>query len=278
MKTHWVAGLYPLNDEDVDAIAVDIKANGQRLPILTLKDGSIVDGRNRYLACEKLGIEPVTKCIENGKAFSDEELIDLARSYNKKRRQLSKMQSACIAALEWKILHPEETRGRPKLGEKKSNKNDFLSFALTNHGISALYARQALAVANWDMDRLQIAKEDPRGLADAYEDYQAALSEKKLKARREKILQEHEDIFDRYQSGQLSLEEAVTLANDRNKERDEKEQARKEQAERGVRSLNDFIAIEGTPTALNDALEMGLMTDKQLIEYKERAAKVLAAI
>ena len=81
MKTHWVAGLYPLNDEDVDAIAVDIKANGQRLPILTLKDGSIVDGRNRYLACEKLGIEPVTKCIENGKAFSDEELIDLARSY-----------------------------------------------------------------------------------------------------------------------------------------------------------------------------------------------------
>ena len=278
MKTHWVAGLYPLNDEDVDAIAVDIKANGQRLPILTLKDGSIVDGRNRYLACEKLGIEPVTKCIENGKAFSDEELIDLARSYNKKRRHLSKMQSACIAALEWKILHPEETRGRPKLGEKKSNKNDFLSFALTNHGISALYARQALAVANWDMDRLQIAKEDPRGLADAYEDYQAALSEKKLKARREKILQEHEDIFDRYQSGQLSLEEAVTLANDRNKERDEKEQARKGQAERVVRSLNDFIAIEGTPTALKDALEMGLMTDKQLIEYKERAAKVLAAI
>ena len=128
------------------------------------------------------------------------------------------------------------------------------------------------------MDRLQIAKEDPRGLADAYEDYQAALSEKKLKARREKILQEHEDIFDRYQSGQLSLEEAVTLANDRNKERDEKEQARKDQAERVVRSLNDFIAIEGTPTALKDALEMGLMTDKQLIEYKERAAKVLAAI
>lgn len=277
MKTHWVAGLYPLNDEDVDAIAVDIKANGQRLPILTLKDGSIVDGRNRYLACEKLGIEPVTKCIENGKAFSDEELIDLARSYNKKRRQLSKMQSACIAALEWKILHPGENRRRHVKGDE-SAKMHFHDFAAINHGVGERYAKQALAVANWDMDILQEAKESSRGLADAYETYQGAISEKKLKARREKILQEHEDIFDRYQSGQLSLEEAVTLANDRNKERDEREQARKGQAERVVRSINDFIAIEETPTALKDALEMGLMTDKQLIEYKERAGKVLAGI
>ena len=151
MKTHWVAGLYPLNDEDVDAIAVDIKANGQRLPILTLKDGSIVDGRNRYLACEKLGIEPVTKCIENGKAFSDEELIDLARSYNKKRRQLSKMQSACIAALEWKILHPEENRGGDRTRKNKSAKMHFCDFAATNHGVGERYAKQALAVANWDI-------------------------------------------------------------------------------------------------------------------------------
>ena len=154
----------------------------------------------------------------------------------------------------------------------------FHDFAAINHGVGERYAKQALAVANWDMDILQEAKESSRGLADAYETYQGAISEKKLKARREKILQEHEDIFDRYQSGQLSLEEAVTLANDRNKERDEREQARKGQAERVVRSINDFIAIEETPTALKDALEMGLMTDKQLIEYKERAGKVLAGI
>jgi hypothetical protein len=277
MKMHWVAGLYPLNDEDVDAIAVDIKANGQRLPILTLKDGSIVDGRNRYLACEKLGIEPVTKCIENGKAFSDEELIDLARSYNKKRRQLSKMQSACIAALEWKRLHPGENRRRHVKGDE-SPKMDFDNFAATNHGVGKSYAKQALAVANWDMDRLQEAKEDPRGLADAYEDYRAAVSEKKLKARREKILQEHEDIFDRYQSGQLSLEEAVTLANDRNKERDEKERVRKSQAERLIRSIEDFIAIKQTPTALLDAVEMGLITEEQLKEKKEKATLVLEEI
>ena len=121
-------------------------------------------------------------------------------------------------------MQPEENRGGDRTEKSKGYKNTFCNFAATNHGISALYAKQALAVANWDMDRLQKAKEDPRGLVDAYEDYKAAVSEKKLKARREKILQEHEDIFDRYQSGQLSLEEAVTLANDRNKERDEKEE------------------------------------------------------
>ena len=238
----------------------------------------MVGGRNRYLACEKLGIEPFTKCIENGKAFSEEELIDLARSYNKKRRQLSKMQSACIAALEWKRLHPEHNLGGDRTKKKQTHKNGFGDFAATNHGISALYADQALAVANWDMDRLQQAKEDPRGLADAYEDYRAAVSEKKLKARREKILQEHEDMFDRDQAGQLFLEEAGTLANDRNKERDEKERIRKSQAERLIRSIEDFIAIKQTPTALLDAVEMGLITEEQLKEKKEKATLVLKEI
>jgi hypothetical protein len=277
MKTHPVADLYPLNQENVDAIAADIKANGQKLPILTLGDGRIVDGRNRYMACQKLGITPKTECIENGKTLSDEELITIARSYNEKRRQLSKMQAACVAALEWKMLHPGENRRRHVKGDE-SAKMHFHDFAAINHGVGERYAKQALAVANWNIERLRQAKEDPRGLADAYEDYKAAVSEEKLKARREKVLQEHEDIFDRYQSGQLSLDEAFTLANERNQERDEKESARKGQAERVVRSINDFIAIQETPTALRDAIKTGLITDDQLIEYQGRAAKVLKQI
>ena len=57
------------------------------------------------------------------------------------------MQSASIAALEWKILHPEENRGRPRKGKKKTPKTGFLDFAKDNHGVGKDYAEKALAVA-----------------------------------------------------------------------------------------------------------------------------------
>jgi len=276
IKTHPVADLYPLNQENVDAIAADIKTNGQKLPILTLQDGRIVDGRNRYMACQKLGIPPKTECIENGKPLSDEELVTIARSHNGKRRQLSKMQAACVAALEWKMLHPGESRGRPKQGEKKSVKAHlFNDFASINHGVGESYAKQALAVANWNIERLRQAKEDPRGLADAYEEFQEAGKAEKLKVRREKILGEHEDLLDRYQSGQLTVDEALTLAAERNAEREEDERTERSQAERAARVVIDFIALENTPDALAAAIRLEIITKQQLTQYKKTAPLVL---
>jgi len=274
IKTHPVADLYPLNQENVDAIAADIKANGQKLPILTLQDGRIVDGRNRYMACHKLGIPPKTECIENGKPLSDEELVTIARSHNGKRRQLSKMQAACVAALEWKMLHPGENRRRHVKGDE-SAKMHFHDFAAINHGVGERYAKQALAVANWNIERLRQAKEDPRGLADAYEEFQEAGKAEKLKVRREKILGEHEDLLDRYQSGQLTVDEALTLAAERNAEREEDERTERSQAERAARVVIDFIALENTPDALAAAIRLEIITKQQLTQYKKTAPLVL---
>lgn len=274
IKTHPVADLYPLNQENVDAIAADIKANGQKLPILTLQDGRIVDGRNRYMACQKLGITPKTECIENGKPLSDGELYVVAMTYNEKRRQLSKMQAACVAALAWKMLHPEESRGRPKLGENKTPKSGFYQFAKDNHGVGKDYATQALAVANWNTERLGQAKDDPRGLADAYEEYQEAGKAEKLKVRREKILGEHEDLLDRYQSGQLTVDEALTLAAERNAEREEDERTERSQAERAARAVTDFITLENTPDALDAAIRLEIIAKSQLIKCKKTASLI----
>ena len=277
MKTHPVTDLYPLNQEDVDAIAADIKANGQKLPILTLGDGRIVDGRNRYMACQKLGLTPKTECIENGKPLSDEELVTIARSHNGKRRQLSKLQVACITALEWKMLHPGESRGGDRTKGSKSAKVDFGEFA-RDHGVGERNAKKALAVANWNIELLYRAKEDPRGLEDAYEEYREEFKESKLRTRRENIVRKHEDLFERYQAGVFTLGEAVTVANRRNAEREEDERTELSQAEEAVRRVNGFLEFRDTLDHLDPAVRRGLITEEQLEEWKVEFPTVLGRV
>lgn len=61
IKTHPAAESFPLMDADRYAeLVADIKKNGQ-IEAITLCDGMILDGRNRYKACLELGIEPKTK-------------------------------------------------------------------------------------------------------------------------------------------------------------------------------------------------------------------------
>ncbi len=61
LKNHPAADAWPMmDDERFGELLADIQANGQREPI-TLCDGMILDGRNRYRACVELGIEPETR-------------------------------------------------------------------------------------------------------------------------------------------------------------------------------------------------------------------------
>jgi hypothetical protein len=53
---HPVADVWPLLPEpELQALADDVKAHGLRHPIVRHRDGRILDGRNRYLACRKAG-------------------------------------------------------------------------------------------------------------------------------------------------------------------------------------------------------------------------------
>jgi len=61
LKNHPAADAFPMMDASrLGELKADIAANGQREPI-TLCDGMILDGRNRYRACIDLGIEPETR-------------------------------------------------------------------------------------------------------------------------------------------------------------------------------------------------------------------------
>jgi len=93
-KFHPVAALFQLLEgAEFDDFVADIKVHGVRVPIWIYKN-RIIDGRNRWLACEKLGIE----CPTRQYTGKESELLGLVVSMNLKRRHLSESQRAMVAA------------------------------------------------------------------------------------------------------------------------------------------------------------------------------------
>jgi len=61
MRWHPIACIFPmLSDDELSALADDIRAHGQREPIVMF-EGAVLDGRNRWLACKMAEVEPITK-------------------------------------------------------------------------------------------------------------------------------------------------------------------------------------------------------------------------
>ena len=91
---HPIANLFPLmSEEELDKLANDITCNGVQVPIWRHRDGRIIDGRNRFLACQKAGVECPSK-IYSG----DLSLASFVVALNLQRRHLTTDQRAAIAA------------------------------------------------------------------------------------------------------------------------------------------------------------------------------------
>ena len=91
MRVHRLAAYFPiLEGEELDQLAKDINDNGQLEPIVMFK-GEILDGVNRWTACERLGIDPITKEYEGS------DPLRYVISSNVRRRHLDKSQRAMIA-------------------------------------------------------------------------------------------------------------------------------------------------------------------------------------
>jgi ParB-like chromosome segregation protein Spo0J len=93
---HPSADMFPLMEgEEFDALVADINANGQHARIV-LKDGMILDGRNRYRACLAAGIEPSFAC----RAYSDQitNTVAYVISANLHRRHLTQEQKRELIA------------------------------------------------------------------------------------------------------------------------------------------------------------------------------------
>lgn len=93
-EVHPFAAAFPLLDGDeFDELVADVKKNGLREPIVLSQDQRVlIDGRNRYLACEAAGADPVFERL--GAHYSEPMILDLIVSKNLARRQLNAGQKA----------------------------------------------------------------------------------------------------------------------------------------------------------------------------------------
>lgn len=112
-ETHPLADVFPLMDEQALAtLADDIRDNGLLMSVTLTQDGRILDGRNRYLACLRVGVEP--RFITY-----DHDDVGLMASYvaskNLQRRDLDPGQRALCARRLLALCRRRSPRKQPSL-------------------------------------------------------------------------------------------------------------------------------------------------------------------
>lgn len=111
LEFHPAANLFPmLTGDEYEQLKADIAANGQLEPIWIHPDGRILDGRNRYMACCDLGIEPK---VRQWNGFGS--AVGFVVSLNIHRRHLTASQRAAIA-LDVLPMLEAEAKERERVG------------------------------------------------------------------------------------------------------------------------------------------------------------------
>jgi hypothetical protein len=92
LEFHELAGLFPMmTGDDAKALGDDIKANGLHEPIIMFQE-KILDGRNRYLECIRVGVKPTFR------PYLGDDPTAFVISLNLKRRHLDESQRAMVAS------------------------------------------------------------------------------------------------------------------------------------------------------------------------------------
>lgn len=112
LSFHPLAEIFPLTQgAEFDELIEDIRTNGLREPIV-LFEGQILDGRNRYRACQAAGLPVITKDYEGDNPTA------YVLSLNVHRRHLNASQRALIVAefatrKAGENQHTKEVYGKP---------------------------------------------------------------------------------------------------------------------------------------------------------------------
>ena len=153
---HAIANLFPmLAPDEFDELKADIEANGLHEPIWVLaEDGSIIDGRNRYVACRELGIEPDFRIWDGAGS-----LVAFVVSLNLRRRHLNSSQCAMVAVdmlpmleaeAEVRMLAGVEADPTQRIGEGSKHAGESAAQAAAIVGTNRQYVSDAKKLATED--------------------------------------------------------------------------------------------------------------------------------
>jgi len=155
LKTHRAADVFPrLEGEEFERLVGSIRDHGQRHPIIAWK-GRIVDGRNRFLACERLKVTP---WVEEREFADDADAARFVVDSNIHRRHLTESQRGMLTAKIEQIFQPEAEK-RKKSGKKGDLGADLrqgraLAKAAKAVNVSESLARSAKYVTKYGCEEL----------------------------------------------------------------------------------------------------------------------------
>ncbi|HVC98683.1 MAG TPA: hypothetical protein VND64_33770 [Pirellulales bacterium] len=177
MEFHSLANIFPLmSDCELDVLAADIAVHGLREPIHTYQ-GRILDGRNRFNACRKAGVEP---CFVPWEGKGDP--VAFVVSMNLHRRHLNESQRADIAAKLTTLA-----RG----GDRRSDQSANLRFENDKHDVSVEQAAELLNVSERSVDSARrVRQHGHEALVAAVEAGQVSVSDAAKVARKPKDVQQ----------------------------------------------------------------------------------------
>lgn len=111
MKAHPLAELFPpMGAEDFNALKASIETSGLHVPIV-VHEGQILDGLNRWRACQEVGVTPATREFD---PQADGDPLAFVLAMNLSRRHLDASQRAMVAG---KLTNMKPGRPRNETGE-----------------------------------------------------------------------------------------------------------------------------------------------------------------
>lgn len=182
-KNHKYADIFPMmDDESFEELKKDIKLNGLIEAVVLFED-KILDGRNRYKACNELGLKPKIT------TYSGNTPIEYVISLNLKRRHLTQSQKAAVA-LDVMPMLEEEAEKRMTLGKKLPRVED-TGKATEKAGeifnVNRKYIQDAKKIKDEKPDEFKEIKTGKKNISEV-------MKEIKIEKRKEDIAQQKKDI------------------------------------------------------------------------------------